>query len=231
MKCHDTKCDAKSRCKMRCKSRCKMRAQLDWPEPDFAYEPCFSGRPRRGKIENCPSPSSLRNQASRRNDIPDHMTRAKPQNPYAKVAKTHFTWRYSHFKLRLRVLYRSICRLFGAIRPVESREGLGIFVIFVILYAIYLLLFELFLLLLFIYMWNTLAFCYLSYSFKSYSLLFELVFDPFFNYIYQIVLVFCSFFTFIPCFLSFLYSGQALSLRGTRPLIYSLFCVVLLWIP
>jgi hypothetical protein len=75
-------------------------------------------------------------------------------------------------------------------------------------------------------MWNILAFCYLSYSFKSYSLLFELVFDPFLNYIYQIVLVFCSFFTFIPCFLSFLYSGRALSLRGTRPLIYSLFCIV-----
>jgi hypothetical protein len=90
-----------------------------------------------------------------------------------KVAK--HTSLHSHFKLRLQVLYRSIRRLFGAIGPVESGEGLGIFVIFVVLYAIYLLLFELFLLLLFIYMWNTLAFCHLSHSFRSYSLLFELV--------------------------------------------------------
>ena len=63
----------------------------DWLELDFAYKPCFSGRPRRGRIRNCPSPSSLRNQASRRNDIPDHMTRAEPQNPHAKSRKTHFT--------------------------------------------------------------------------------------------------------------------------------------------
>jgi len=200
--------------------------RLNWPELDFAYKPCFLGRPRRGKIRNCPSPSSLRNQASRRNDIPDYMTRAKLQNPHAKVAKIYFTWRYSHFKLQLQVLYQLIRRLFRAIGLVKSGEGLGIFVIFVVLYAIYLLLFELFLLLLFIYIWNILAFCHLSYSFKSYSLLFKLVFNPFLNYIHQIVLVFCNFFTFIPCFLSFLYSGQALSLRGTRPLIYSLFCIV-----
>ena len=117
----------------------------DWLELDFAYEPCFSGRPRRGRIRNCPSPSSLRNQASRRNDIPDHMTRAEPQNPHAKVAKTHFTWRYSHFKLRLRVLYRSIRRLFGAIRPVGSGGGFGICFLgyFGYLYVLYLL-FELF---------------------------------------------------------------------------------------
>ena len=62
--------------------------KLHFSELDFAYKPCFSSRPYRG---NCPSPSSFRNQASRRNDIPDHMTRAKPQNPHAKVAKTHFT--------------------------------------------------------------------------------------------------------------------------------------------
>jgi hypothetical protein len=68
--------------------------QLDWPEPDFAYKPYFLGRPRRGKIENCPSPSSLRNQASRRNDIPGHMTR-KSRNI------TRFTLRYLHFRLQL----------------------------------------------------------------------------------------------------------------------------------
>ena len=73
----------------------------NWPELDFAYELCFLGRPRRGKIRNCPSPSSLKNQASKKNDIPDHIIRAKLQNPHAKVAKTHFTWQYSHFKLQL----------------------------------------------------------------------------------------------------------------------------------
>jgi len=72
-----------------CDTKCDARP--DWLEPDSGSEPCFSGRPRRGRIRNCPSPSSLRNQASRRNDIPDHMTRAEPQNPHAKVAKTHFT--------------------------------------------------------------------------------------------------------------------------------------------
>jgi hypothetical protein len=68
--------------------------RLDWPEPDFAYEPYFLGLPRRGKIENCPSPSSLRNQAPRRNDIPGHMTR-KSRNT------TRFTLRYLHFRLQL----------------------------------------------------------------------------------------------------------------------------------
>jgi hypothetical protein len=72
VKCHNTECDAKS--------RCKMRMQPDWPEPDFAYKPCFSGRPRRGKIENCPSPSSLKNQAPKRNDIPGHITHEEPQH-------------------------------------------------------------------------------------------------------------------------------------------------------
>jgi hypothetical protein len=86
VKCHDTKCDAKS--------RYKMRAQPNWPELDFAYKPCFSSRPRRGKIESCPSPSSLRNQALRRNDIPGHMTR-KSRNT------TRFTLRYLHFRLQL----------------------------------------------------------------------------------------------------------------------------------
>jgi hypothetical protein len=113
VKCHDTKCDAKSRCKMRCKTRCKMRAQPDWPEPDFAYEPCFSGRPRRGKIENCPSPRSLRNQAPRRNDIPGHMTR-KSRNT------TRFTLRYLHFRLRLGVLHQ----LIYSIRVISRQIGL-----------------------------------------------------------------------------------------------------------
>ena len=86
---------------MRCKSRYKMRAQLHWPELDFAYKPCFLGRPRRGKIENCPSPSSLKNQASKRNDIPGHMT-CKSRNI------TRFTLQYLHFRLQLGVLHQLI---------------------------------------------------------------------------------------------------------------------------
>ena len=65
--------------------------RLDWLKLDFAYKPCFLGRPRRGKIRNCPSPSSLKNQAFKRHDIPDYITRAKLQNPHAKSRKTHFT--------------------------------------------------------------------------------------------------------------------------------------------
>ena len=75
-----------------------MHTQLDWLEPDFAYKPCFLSRPRRGKIENCPSPSSLKNQASKRNDILGHMT-CKSRNI------TRFTLQYLHFKLQLGVLH------------------------------------------------------------------------------------------------------------------------------
>ena len=89
-----------------------MRAQLDWPELDFAYKPCFLGRPRRGKIENCPSPSSLKNQASRRNNIPSHMT-CKSYNT------TRFTLQYLHFRPQLGVLYQLIYSILVILRRIR----------------------------------------------------------------------------------------------------------------
>jgi hypothetical protein len=71
VKCHDTKCDVECDVEHDAKHDAKCARDLIGRNLEtwiFAYEPCFLGRPRRGKTENSPSPSSLRNQASRRND-------------------------------------------------------------------------------------------------------------------------------------------------------------------
>jgi hypothetical protein len=86
VKCRDTKCDAKCD---RCNGRYATWLAGTW----FAYEPCFLGRPRRGKIENCPSPSSLRNQALRRNDIPGYMTRESRNTLYSTISAFQATTR------------------------------------------------------------------------------------------------------------------------------------------
>ena len=175
--------------------------QPDWLEPDFVFEPCFSGRPGRG---NCPSPSSLRNQASGRT-IFRVTWRAQSRNTILHPIDIRG---FSSYNSRFYANWSTLQRIFGAIWSDSGQLTSGevgrrtwhLCSCFIsdCLYMVSL----------YVVVWVIL----LLFSYTC-TLLFELVFTPFLV-IYKIVLVLsCISPTFTPCFYSYLLGTSNLSKR------------------